>query len=353
MIANVVFKKRLAKIWASRRGKIALITALLAIVLFAVALVGYFSVAQKVQQILPGGIFEAAKSDPLQTTGGRTNILVFGTSYDDPNPGHTGGYLTDSLIVLSVDKKAKSVYTISIPRDLWVDYDTPCTAGESGKINAVYSCALNSSAAGDMHKAGQSLTDKIGGVLDIQVHYFVQVNYTFIQTLTDALGGIDVDVHTQDERGIYDPNVGLKVPAGTVHMDGKTALKLARARNATGGYGLPQSNFDREINQQRIFAAILKKVSATGQLNDVGTALKLLDAFSGQVQTNVRTSELRSAISAGRSIDMDKVVSIPLTSYVTTGNIKGQSVVLPTAGLNDYAQIQKYITGELGQRDVK
>lgn len=41
-------------------------------------------------------------------------------------------------------------------------------------------------------------------------------------------------------------------------------MKLARARNAAckpGDYGLSRSNFDREINQQRIMNAIKNKVS--------------------------------------------------------------------------------------------
>lgn len=61
--------------------------------------------------------------------------------------------------------------------------------------------------------------------------------------------------------GIYDPNVNLRLPAGVSHLDGKTALKLARARNAAGGYGLHRSNFDREMNQQRIISAIFRKIS--------------------------------------------------------------------------------------------
>lgn len=339
--------------WASRRGKITMIILMVVMVLFAIAATGYFSVQNKVQGVLQGSLIEAAKSDLLQTTNGRTNVLVFGTSYDDPNPSHTGGYLTDSLIVLSIDKSAKSVHSISIPRDLWVDYDTPCGTGKSGKINAAYLCAFNSLASADSNKASELLGDKIGGILGLEIHYHIQVNYTFIRTLTDAVGGIDVDIHTRDERGIYDPNVGLKVPAGTVHMDGKTALKLARARNAAGGYGLPQSNFDREINQQRIFAAMFKKVSLSGQLSDVGTALKLVDALSGNMQTNIRTSELRSGVAAAQSINMKKIISIPLGDYMTTGTISGQSVVLPAAGMNDYTALRQYVSTELGKRDTK
>lgn len=337
----------------SRHQKIVLIVSLPLVVLLAILAVSYFSVSNKVQEILPGNLLDTVKTDPLKTTDSRTNILIFGTSYDDPNPSHTGGYLTDSLIVLSIDEHAKAVYTISIPRDLWIHYDMPCSGGKSGKINAVYLCALNASTPKDTDKASRTLADKAGEIVGLPIHYYVQVNYTFIQTLTDALGGIDVDIHTQDSRGIYDPNVGLTVPSGTVHLDGKAALKLARARNAAGGYGLPQSNFDREINQQRIFAAILKKASTSGQLQDINTALKLLDALAGHIRTDVRTSELRSSLTAAKSIDMNKIISIPLTDHMTTGNISGQSVVLPSAGESNYTEIQTHISNSLAQKDAR
>lgn len=322
-------------------------------VLLSSTLIGYFLVSKKIQKILPGNPIEAiTKNEPLQAADGRTNFLIFGTSYDDPNPHHTGGYLTDSLIVLSVDKKAKTAYTISIPRDLWVDYDTACSLGKSGKINATYVCAM-SAYKSDSTKASRALADKAGAVLGLQIQYYLEVNYTFIQSLTDALGGIDVDVYSHDERGIYDPAVGLTLPAGTSHLDGKLALKLARARNSQGGYGLPRSNFDREINQQRVIAAIFKKASADGKLTDASGALKLINALSGQVHTNVQTSELRDAVATARLLDPKKIISVPLTDYMTTGTIGNQSIVRPLAGLNDYSAVQKYVSDKLHAGDAR
>src|SRR3982751_2476131 len=97
-----------------RRSKFVWIAVLLLTLLLGAAFTGYLFVSHKVQKILPGNPIDAiTKSEPLKTAGGRTNFLIFGTSYDDPNPKHTGGYLTDSLIVLSVDTHAKIAYTIS------------------------------------------------------------------------------------------------------------------------------------------------------------------------------------------------------------------------------------------------
>jgi len=338
---------------SARKKRVVIIIAAIVAALLCTLLVGYFVLAHKLHTILPGGPISAiTKNEPLKTVDGRTNFLLFGTSYDDPNPSHTAGYLTDSLIVLSVDKQAKTAYTFSIPRDLWVNYDTSCSAGESGKVNAVYSCALKAYGS-DNTKASKALADKVTQVSGLQIQYYVETNYTLIKSLTDAVGGIDVNIYTHDPRGIDDPQVGLKLPAGVNHLDGKTALKLARARNSHGGYGLPRSNFDREINQQRIIDAIFKKASANGTFDNIGSGLKLINALSGNVRTDVQTSQLRDALDTGKSLQRNDVTSVPLTDYFTTDSIRGQSIVRPTAGLGDYSAIQTYISEKLQVKGVK
>ncbi len=329
----------------SRRTKRALIIiSVLVTVSLGLAIIGYFLTANKIHTILPGNPLDVlTKNEPLKTADGRTNVLLFGISYDDPNPTHGGGYLTDSLIVLSIDEHAKRAYTVSIPRDLWVNYNSTCNLGRSGKVNAAYLCALKATGSGDAAAASERLTELAGSIVGLPIQYYAEVNYTYIRSLTDALGGIDVDIYSSDPRGIYDPTVGLKLPAGVSHLDGKTALKLARARNSEGGYGLPRSNFDREINQQRIVVALFTKASDGGTLSNISNALKLIDGLSGHVRTNIQASELRSAVTTARALDTNRIISVPLAGYMTTGSRNGQSIVLPVAGINDYSAVQTYV----------
>lgn len=315
-------------------------------------MIRYFFLAHTLQNVLPGRPIDAlVENKPLASDDKRTNILVFGTSYDDPNPTHTGGYLTDSIVIVSVDAQKKSAYTISIPRDLWVTYNTPCSVGGSGKVNAAYICALGGNGNSKTKYASNELASKISEISGLKIHYYINVNYDFIKTLTDAVGGIDVDIYSADSRGIYDPNMGLTLPRGINHLDGKTALKLARARNASGGYGLPRSNFDREINQQRIIAALFKKFSPDGSINDVNKAYKLVNALDGNVQTNLQTSELKSALKTLNSLNSKKVTSVSLIGLVSTDTINDQSVVIPKAGLNNYEAIKNHIAESMDNGD--
>jgi anionic cell wall polymer biosynthesis LytR-Cps2A-Psr (LCP) family protein len=65
-----------------------------------------------------GNLFSLLGGD-MTSHNGRTNIMLVGYSVDDP--GHPGSTLTDSIMLLSVDKDNHTAYALSIPRDLWVN----------------------------------------------------------------------------------------------------------------------------------------------------------------------------------------------------------------------------------------
>jgi anionic cell wall polymer biosynthesis LytR-Cps2A-Psr (LCP) family protein len=60
----------------------------------------------------------------------RVNILLAGVG----GKNHDGGYLTDSIMLVSLDTTTSSITMFSIPRDLFVAYP----AGGGGRINALY-----------------------------------------------------------------------------------------------------------------------------------------------------------------------------------------------------------------------
>ncbi len=339
----------------SRKKKILLAVSIVVAVIAIAAAIVFARINSDVHKTFKGGTFAAlTKHDPLkQDQSGVTSMLIFGNSSDDP--GHGGALLADSIMVLSVNNKTKVAHTVSVPRDLWVQYGMSCSNGTEGKINAVYQCALRNNGK-DEQKASEAFKNKVGDILGIQIQYYAKVDYTFVRDSVNALGGVDVTIKSNDPRGILDrsfdkhcPNgpytcYNLKYPNGLVHLDGEHALYLSRARNAKGGYGLPESNFDREINQQLIVQAIQKKALSTGTLANPLTVMNLANSLGDNITTDIPTSELQSALEALRGIGNKSIVSIPLHSntnpVVTTGMHGSQSIVLPSAGLNDYSQLQ-------------
>jgi anionic cell wall polymer biosynthesis LytR-Cps2A-Psr (LCP) family protein len=193
------------------------------------------------------------------------------------------------------------------------------------------------------------------------VQYYAHLNYTVVRDAVNAVGGVDVKIESSDPRGILDRNFDwrckytcyyVKYANGeTAHLDGEHALALSRARNASGGYGLPGGNFDREKNQQKVVKALREKAVSAGTLTNVGKVTSLIDALGNNLKTNFETKEIRTLISLGSDIPSEAIKPISLVEegeeQVTTGNVGGASIVRPIAGLSDYSDIQAYVNKKL------
>lgn len=342
------------RISITKKGVKRFFLVLLAVVIIAGGYIGVKTLLAG-SSVFNGNLFDVFSSKPLKKDEfGRSNILLFGTSEDSVAHQDSGaGGLTDSIMVISVDQDKKNAIMLSIPRDLWVDYGQDCLAGYSGKINALYECAKDGTSD---QEGANTLKDKVGEAFGIDIQYYAKVNYTALKDAVNAVGGITVDIDSDDPRGIYDPNFDwqcnrrcnmVKWPNGPAELDGEHALALARARNAAGGYGLGGGNFDREQYQQKIIVAIKEKATSAGTLTNPVAVSGLIDSVGKNLETNFETSEIKTLVDVAGGIKETSIRSISLVDgikpLVTTGNYHGQSIVRPVAGIEDFSDIQAYI----------
>ena len=297
---------------------------------------------------------------------GQTNFLIFGTSEDAK--GHGGQELTDSILVASINQEHKTAKVFSVPRDLWVNYSVAgnepmsCTVGDRGKINATYLCALEEyknsmSVSNAKDAASLYFAKKISEVTGLSMHYYVAADWGAVKMIVDKIGGIDVDVYADDEDGIHDSCQNIDLKKGMYYnMNGDLAMKLARARNAAcapGDYGLSRSNFDREINQQRIMNAIKNKVSSIGILINPGQVMSIIDGLGNNLRTNIVMSEVRTLIDFGTKLE-GGIQPISTVDQFGTGRIGLSSVVIPAGAstysegsLYNYTNFQKYLRSQI------
>lgn len=323
---------------------------------------GYFGVKVLIasSNLFSGNIFDllgrgaALKVDE----NGRSNILVFGTSEDDPGHKDAGANLTDSIMIVSIDQEAKNAVMISVPRDLWVDYGEGCMSGYEGKINVVYECGAGNN---DDEPAGaKKLMNIVGDSFGLNIQYYAHVNYTVVRDTVNAVGGVTVDIDSDDPRGILDRNFDwacryqchyVKWPNGPAHLNGEQALALARARNAAGGYGLGGGNFDREQYQQKIIMALKDKAASAGTLANPVAVTGLLDALGDNVRTNFSAAEVKTLISLAGDMPSSSIKRVSLVeagqAVLTTGNVNGQSIVQPVAGIYDFSEVQEFVRKKL------
>jgi LCP family protein required for cell wall assembly len=279
----------------------------------------------------------------------RTNILIIGNASDRDN--HGGSELTDTILILSLSEA--DAYMLSLPRDFYVDIPNY----GAGRINEAFVAGETTTfQEAGFSSGGVGLLEHV--VLDVtglETHYTVQVNFTAVEAIVDALDGIRVSVDSPDERGIYDPNFQefeggpLQLSNGEQTIDGSTALRLSRARDSTGrGYGLPQSDFNRTQNQQAIVKGIMQELSWSTLLNP-RTNGEILSAIADYVSLNVPMSQ---AIPLYRRVSQVPIEQIDtytlrdfdgknlLSSYTTSS---GASVQIPNEGIQHYGGIRQAI----------
>jgi LCP family protein required for cell wall assembly len=314
-----------------------------------------FKVWRNTSKVFKGSIFGIFDTTKLKGEDkGRVTIMLTGTSEDDP--GHAGADLTDSIILISIDTVHNNGFIMSIPRDLWVDYETrSCSVGYQGKINAVYKCGEEINFRQDGYPdGGVGLMEKvIEDNFGLDINYYTKINYTAFRDAVNSVGGIDVTIKTDDPRGLYDGNIArvdggpLKLANGVQHLNGQTALNLARARCDTVCYGFARGDFDRTEHQRMMIMALRDKALSAGVLSNPAKISSLLDSVGNNVKTDFKTNEIRRLYDLSKKIPSSSVQSIGLADdnvkLVTTANINGTSAVRPIAGIADFAQIKAYI----------
>lgn len=334
--------------------------------------------------VLQGSFFDLFQNQPLkQDQYGRSNIVILGTSEDDP--GHEGANLTDSMMIMSIDQTKKNAYMFSIPRDLYVKYGEACNSGYAGKINEYYNCVHDGEGVEADRKALAKEAEFLGNIFGMDIQYGVNVNYTVMREMVKAVGGsitVNIEGNGAVPAGIkpgsvMDSNFDWKCGVnnrkythamiiercpprghfidygpGPQVLDAEHALYLAQARgDSSPTWGLAQSNFDREKNQQKIIKALREKAMSAGVLTDFGKVSGMIDALGNNLRTTFATKEFRTLVSLAKDIHSDEIKSISLVDkdnpVVGTDMVGAMSVVVPNAGTYDYSEIRAYIHKKL------
>lgn len=363
-------KKRLNKRSKKPRSRARkIIRFIIILIILALLGVGGFAAYKVIRaggHVLQGNILDVFKNQPLkQDSNGRSNFLILGTSEDDQ--GHDGANLTDSMLVVSLDQNNKNIYMFSVPRDLYVKYGQACPSGYAGKINAYFSCSDDGTDASAEQNRLARTQALVGDIFGIDIQYGVHVNHTVIKQAVDAVGGVDVDIQgSNGDSGILDRNFDwrcnykcylVKYENGVHHLDGEHALFLAMARgDIAPTYGLSNSNFDREKNQQKILMALKEKATSTGTLTNLSAITKLIDALGDNLRTNVQTAEIRTITDVVSNVKTVDIHTLSLfgqdDAVVTTGSYGGASVVMPAAGIFDYGEIKSFVAKNLSNDPI-
>ncbi|AZB44548.1 LytR family transcriptional regulator [Bacillus sp. FJAT-42376] len=231
----------------------------------AYVVVSAMQAADKSYSSLERGDKSELREQAVELAKDPVSILIMGV--EDYSTGGKGGR-SDTLIVMTLNPKDKTMKMLSIPRDTLVKVKGH---GET-KITHAYSYG------------GKELTvQTVENFLDIPIDYYATVNFEAFKKVIDELDGVEVDVPFDfyEKSDVTGKRIYFK--EGKQTLDGEEALAYARMRKRD-----PRGDFGRNDRQKEIITAIIKKATTPQNIWKVDD---IANRISENVETNLRISE--------------------------------------------------------------
>lgn len=179
---------------------------------------------------------------------------------------------SDVNMIMTVNPKTNKILLTSIPRDYYVQLHG--TTGYKDKLTHAGLYGINMSI--------QTIED----LLNMNINYYIRVNFTTLIDVVDAIGGITI--YSDKAFTAYtDRSCSFKVGNNTV--DGKCALAFSRER-----YAYQEGDRHRVKNQQTVLIAMIQKLTSSKTL--LTKYNQILNTLSDSFETNISSNRIYSLI---------------------------------------------------------
>ena len=176
---------------------------------------------------------------------------------------------SDVNMIVTVNPKTKQILLTSIPRDYYVQLH-----GKTGYKDKLTHAGLYGA---DM--SVKTLED----LLNIEINYYVKVNFTSVINIVEALGG--VEVYSDYTFTSID---GYNYTKGYNKVNGEQALSFARERKA-----FSEGDRQRVKDQQALLEAMFRKCTSPAIITKYNS---LMNSINGSFVTNMSANRITSLI---------------------------------------------------------
>ena len=194
------------------------------------------------------------------------NVFISGIDVAGPI---TTNSRSDVNIIMTVNPQIRKILLTTTPRDYYVTI--PNVSGEQrDKLTHAGIYGVDAS------------MNTLENLYGIDISYYARVNFTSLETIVDALGGVDVNSEVEFTAGGYSFTKGMN------HMDGKQALAFSRER-----YSFQEGDNQRGKDQEAVLTAIIQKATSPAIIK---SANEILATVSDCVETNMTSDEMAKFI---------------------------------------------------------
>ena len=281
-----------------RRNRKVLVVALVLLLVPVLAVGGYLvwlnqivSNNIKQERLLPeaGPPVDANGKAVPQITGTGTNYLIIG---GDAGPGRSGSR-SDVMVLAHVPADHRDVTLIHFPRDLYVSIP----GKGKNKLNAAYAFG-----------GAPLLVTTMQNLLGVKIDHVAVTGFENFKAMTDAVGGVDVNVEEASNTE------GIQFDEGLMHMNGTQALAFVRERKQLS---------EGDISRGRRQLAVIKAI--------------MLKGLSREVITNpIKLKDFLQAATDNLTVDQKLDVGGMRSEAVAMRNLRGSDIRFVTAPFSGF-----------------
>lgn len=206
---------------------------------------------------------------------------------------------SDVNMIVSINPVMKQILLVTTPRDYYVE--STCLQSKRDKLTHCGMYGINCS------------INTLENLYEIELDFYVRMNFSGMQTIIDALGGVEVEV---SRDFCLD---GICLEKGKQQLNGKEALMFARERHS-----LPNGDFDRAKNQQQVIRAIINKMMSVTMLTNFDS---ILSSVAQSLQTNLPKEDILSLV----TMQMNDLASWKISNL----SADGENAYQTTASIGD------------------
>ncbi|HFI0160631.1 TPA: LCP family protein [Streptococcus suis] len=259
--------------------------------------------SSKVKKIYSFKVTQTVETATEQVSGDSFNIYISGIDTYGPISSVSR---SDVNIIMTVNRATHKILLTTTPRDSYVaiadggqnQYDKLTHAGIYGVNASVHT---------------------LENLYGIDISNYIRLNFTSFLQLIDLVGGIDVE-NTQEFTSLHG---NYYFPVGQVHLNAEQALGFVRER-----YSLEGGDNDRGQNQEKVIAALIKKLSSPDNLANYQA---ILTGLEGSIQTDLSLEAIMGLVNT--QLESGTQFTVESQALTGTGRSDLSSYAMPGSQL--------------------